>query len=263
MLSHILAPGAFPAGHTVLWALGLTLAAAWTRRRATVRFGLPDGPVRAVLLSGLVGMLFFARMGDAVVNLMGPPDSLHPWGGWGLSAIPAILGGAVCTLFTAGQDEAFSLPLFGEAAAPPLFLLLAVGRPGCFLAGCCAGIPADLPWGVHFAADAPGVFRHPTQIYEALFALAMLGVFLFLERRAWKGLEHPPELLWGTALAAYGAWRLGNCGLRSEGDPWMGAFLAIVLMIAGMAWLLRGEVLERKRRERGTGGARLDLRRCP
>ncbi len=46
---------------------------------------------------------------------------------------------------------------------------------GCLMAGCCGGIPTDLPWGM--VSDHTGVAVHPTQLYESLFGL-ILGVVL-------------------------------------------------------------------------------------
>lgn len=62
----------------------------------------------------------------------------------------------------------------------------ALGRIGCFLAGCCYGKPTSLPWGVRFTdphslvpPELLGVPLHPTQLYEAGFNL-MLFWFLHL-----------------------------------------------------------------------------------
>jgi phosphatidylglycerol---prolipoprotein diacylglyceryl transferase len=48
------------------------------------------------------------------------------------------------------------------------------GRLGCFLAGCCHGIPTSLPWGITItnpeSVTRPlGVPLHPTQLYQALW----------------------------------------------------------------------------------------------
>lgn len=51
----------------------------------------------------------------------------------------------------------------------------AIGRLGCFVAGCCYGKPTELPWGVTFTspvaeriAGTPlGIPLHPTQLYES------------------------------------------------------------------------------------------------
>jgi prolipoprotein diacylglyceryltransferase len=63
----------------------------------------------------------------------------------------------------------------GDTFALPLALALAVGRWGCFFNGCCFGTPTDLPWGVDFG---DGVRRHPTQAYESLFHLLLVGVLV-------------------------------------------------------------------------------------
>jgi phosphatidylglycerol---prolipoprotein diacylglyceryl transferase len=48
-----------------------------------------------------------------------------------------------------------------------------VGRLGCLLAGCCYGLPTDLPWGIHVPHVAHAV--HPTMLYEALLLAALFA----------------------------------------------------------------------------------------
>jgi phosphatidylglycerol---prolipoprotein diacylglyceryl transferase len=70
----------------------------------------------------------------------------------------------------------------GDLFAVPLCVGIAIGRIGCFLTGPedhTGGTATRLPWGVNFG---DGVSRHPTQLYEVLFALA-LGVFLWRRMR--------------------------------------------------------------------------------
>jgi phosphatidylglycerol---prolipoprotein diacylglyceryl transferase len=65
----------------------------------------------------------------------------------------------------------------GDLFALPLCVGISIGRIGCFLTGPedhTSGVATSLPWGVNFG---DGVTRHPTQLYEIIFALA-LGVFL-------------------------------------------------------------------------------------
>lgn len=57
---------------------------------------------------------------------------------------------------------------------PPLALSHAVGRLGCFLAGCCFGKVSELPW----AIQMHGSFRHPVQLYESL-GLFLLSFILY------------------------------------------------------------------------------------
>lgn len=72
-----------------------------------------------------------------------------------------------------------------DIVAPSIPLGYAFGRMGCLLNGCCFGRHCTLPWAIHFppavGADAGGV--HPTQIYDALWALLLFVVLARLYRR--------------------------------------------------------------------------------
>ncbi|NEQ79106.1 MAG: prolipoprotein diacylglyceryl transferase [Moorea sp. SIO2I5] len=65
----------------------------------------------------------------------------------------------------------------GDVFVYPLIVGTAIGRIGCFLTGLSDrtyGIATTLPWGVDFG---DGIYRHPTQLYEIIFLLALM-VFL-------------------------------------------------------------------------------------
>jgi prolipoprotein diacylglyceryltransferase len=74
----------------------------------------------------------------------------------------------------------------GDLYVVPLALGLAIGRIGCFLTGLADhtyGNPTTLPWGVDFG---DGVHRHPTQLYESVFALGVAALAYRIGRaRAW------------------------------------------------------------------------------
>jgi phosphatidylglycerol:prolipoprotein diacylglycerol transferase len=62
------------------------------------------------------------------------------------------------------------------------------GRIGCFLAGCCYGLPADTPWSVVFTspvcqADPLNTPLHPSQLYEATYIFVVMIVLLVLRKR--------------------------------------------------------------------------------
>jgi len=91
------------------------------------------------------------------------------------------------------------------AAAIPLGH--AIGRLGCFAAGCCYGKPTTAPWGIVFTspfayrlAGTPlGVHLHPTELYES--AAEFLN-FLFL---VWLGKRQKfTGQIFGTYLILYG-----------------------------------------------------------
>jgi hypothetical protein len=67
----------------------------------------------------------------------------------------------------------------------------AIGRLGCFAAGCCWGKPANVPWAVTFtdvnAARTVGTPLdtplHPSQLYESLATLVIFTVLVWLAPR--------------------------------------------------------------------------------
>ena len=64
----------------------------------------------------------------------------------------------------------------GDLYAIPLALGIAIGRIGCFLTGLSDntyGTPTTLPWAVNFGDGVP---RHPTQLYEIAFLVALIPV---------------------------------------------------------------------------------------
>jgi len=67
----------------------------------------------------------------------------------------------------------------GNQFAPAAAIGIAIGRIGCFLRGCCYGIPTYSSWGVNFG---DGILRHPTQLYEAFFDFCLL-IYLIVIRK--------------------------------------------------------------------------------
>ena len=84
----------------------------------------------------------------------------------------------------------------GDTFALPVAIAVAIGRIGCFIAGCCFGQVTTVPWGVSFpmANDEPGILRHPTQLYEVAFHFGAALTLLVLDRKSW---------LVGNQLKAY------------------------------------------------------------
>jgi phosphatidylglycerol:prolipoprotein diacylglycerol transferase len=77
-----------------------------------------------------------------------------------------------------------------DAFAPGVAIGQAVGRQGCFAAGCCWGRPTDAPWGVEFGEAAHritgvpvGIHLHPTQLYESAAAFIIFLFLYWLHRR--------------------------------------------------------------------------------
>lgn len=66
-------------------------------------------------------------------------------------------------------------------------IIHSMGRLGCFFAGCCHGIPTDVPWGVTFTdhisqAEPLHTPLHPTQLYSSFMIMTILLFLVMLKR---------------------------------------------------------------------------------
>ncbi|MFI5402132.1 MAG: prolipoprotein diacylglyceryl transferase family protein, partial [Planctomycetota bacterium] len=140
--------------------MALALLVAMAARRRLPPLALSGRERRAIAVAAFVGGVLGARIPFAGAWLGDGKTILGGFGGGYLAveATKAMLGIRAKT---------------GDTFALPVALACAVGRWGCFFHGCCAGTPTALPWGRDFGDGVP---RHPTQIYEFLFHLAMAWV---------------------------------------------------------------------------------------
>ena len=96
------------------------------------------------------------------------------------------LAGAVAGAWGAARYFRLRLADFFPVLAPAIPLAHAVGRVGCFCAGCCYGVELDPPWGVSVPASpaGPGGVRFPVQLWEAGAELALCAFLLWYAPRA-------------------------------------------------------------------------------
>src|SRR5947209_12397 len=130
--------------------------------------------------------------------------------------------------------------VFLDVTAPGLLVGMAVGRVGCFFAGCCGGPLTASHWGVWSSDQRVGARRIPTQLLESVLALSLgLGVLVAV-------LGHGPAggAFFVASLAAYTLGRQGLLRLRAEArQTRLGGLatsaLAVLVLIAGVVLLAR------------------------
>jgi phosphatidylglycerol:prolipoprotein diacylglycerol transferase len=186
--------------HALAIVLGVG-AGGWLAARRAAEPALALVAVAAVAVVALVG----AHALFALVHGAAPG---------GLASTGGIAGGLATTWVVARLARRPAAALF-DALAPAGLLALAIGRVGCFLAGCCYGRPTTLPWGVVFADLGPSP-RHPLQLYSAAADLALVAL---LPARV-----PVPGVVACRALAGFGVVRAALELLRDRGatDPVLG-----------------------------------------
>jgi phosphatidylglycerol:prolipoprotein diacylglycerol transferase len=114
----------------------------------------------------------------------------------------------------------------GNLFVPAICLGVAIGRIGCFLAGCCYGDSTNLPFGVNFGDN---VLRHPIQIYESLF---MIVLFIYSTIRL-KNKDLRPGRLFSEFIIAYFSFRFFIGFIRAEPVFFLGLdFFQIISLLA-------------------------------
>ncbi len=186
------------------WAGIFTGARIYLRTSRTSLAGLGATRNFAVIFGCIVG----AAIGNKAVHWIQRADQWNllrenPWLFLqGQSIVGGLLGGLI------GVEIAKRIVGIGESTGDrfvtPILVGLTIGRVGCLIAGLyddTYGIPTTLPWGIDLGDGVP---RHPTAIYDMLFASGMLLAF----RLRGASLEREPGLKFKLMLAGYLAWRL-------------------------------------------------------
>lgn len=137
------------------------------------------------LLAGIIGSRIFFVATNWSYYRVRPADMVKIWEG-GLVFYGGVLFALLTALWYARRK---GLPLWQTADiwAPSIAIGHAIGRLGCFCAGCCYGRPAEgLPWAVTFTDPGSlaikGVPLHPSQLYESVGEFLNFLVLITMRR---------------------------------------------------------------------------------
>jgi phosphatidylglycerol:prolipoprotein diacylglycerol transferase len=170
--------------------VALTLAAKEAKRKDIPNESIIDVGFYA-LLSGIIGARLFFILTNLQNFLEHPLDMLKIWEG-GLVFYGGVIFALPTVIWLARKR---GLPLWQTADiwAPSIAIGHAIGRLGCFCAGCCYGKPAEgLPWSVTFTdPDSLALLwtpLHPTQLYESAAEFLNFLILITLRRhQSFKG----------------------------------------------------------------------------
>jgi phosphatidylglycerol---prolipoprotein diacylglyceryl transferase len=253
-VASLLAPSWFTCvGLAGLAALVLMLVLA--RRR-----GIDPGTVASAVLWGYVaavvaGIAVPAAI-DGVEHLVATGRFQLRWSG--MTSFWGYLAGAAAVALVCRRDGV-SIARMGDLAVIPLGVALAFARIGCFMAGCDYGKVSSLPWAVRFPAGSPawrdhvrgGLIPadraaslpvHPTELYESLLGLAIVGIAIAFARR-----RRPDGHLFLLAAATYAIGRLAIETLRGDAGRGIyaglssGQIFSLLVLLAIAARALAGK----------------------
>ncbi|MBI5292776.1 MAG: prolipoprotein diacylglyceryl transferase [Chloroflexi bacterium] len=215
--------------------VGVWIGSALAEKEAE-RLKLSPADVYNLIFYGLVAGLIGARLAYAAQYLSAylanplslfalTPATLSPNGG-------LVIGAAIATLF--GWRKKMALRRTLDALAPGLAAFMIAFGVAHFLSGDAFGSSTKLPWAIYLWDD----YRHPSQVYETLAALAAFAI-------VWKRPVDKPgdgvNFLLLVSLSA--AARVFLEAFRGDSVIWLGGFRAAqvigLLALAASLWLMR------------------------
>jgi phosphatidylglycerol:prolipoprotein diacylglycerol transferase len=231
----------------VSFGLGLALSVRRGRPRGVAADDVMD-LVFGVLVASLVGVRLFyvvTHTGEFAAGGAFDPwyHAFFIWDG-GLTLYGGILL-SIVTVWWQTRRRGIPFLVVADIFSPGVALGIGITRIGCFLAGCCFGLPSDACCAVRFPVGSPAwrqfgdVAVHPSQLYGSLGGFAVCGLLLLLERA-----PSPRGATFGRFLVLYGISRfLVDLSRYYEAEQVMALgwsnnqWLSAALVVAGAALL--------------------------
>ena len=171
---------------------------------------------------------------------------------FGIVFYGGLIGGIIGGLLYFRRFKANAAQIL-ECATPAIPLAHAIGRIGCFLAGCCYGHSTDAFWGIVYPPEslsAPsGIPLVPVPLLEAALNVCIcIGLFFYIWKKPRRGLR-----AFGGYLIAYAIGRFALEYLR--GDLVRGFLLGIstsqlvslLLLPVGLLLIFPNPIMPRER----------------
>ncbi|OGG05480.1 MAG: prolipoprotein diacylglyceryl transferase [Candidatus Glassbacteria bacterium RIFCSPLOWO2_12_FULL_58_11] len=158
-----------------------------------------------ILISAIAGSRAFYVVTHWEEYSAHPLSALSIWEG-GLSMMGGVLLGlAVSWLFL--KKKGVSFTRMADTLAPSIALGVGLTRIGCFLYGCCYGLPSDVSWAIHFPPNSAAGSHfheaiHPTQLYSSAYGFIIFLVLLLIEK-----MRPPSGVVFASLLLLYAAAR--------------------------------------------------------
>jgi len=246
----------------LLWAFALLIFSFWTRKRAVYKFRMDWNDVTSVIIwiyaAAVIGAFAGSVLWKIPFYITGRVNVGFLMQG-GMSSSFGMLSGAIAGAYKL-KKTGLSVDDFADAAVIPASVMIAVGRCGCFLEGCCIGrgkILAECPWwGVHFPFDPVNLYRFPSQLSESVFTLIMAVFLYYIEKKtaARRVKAGEKAVIAPIFLIMYGIYRLVFDNLRvpaeeAQAFPFFNQDILIFGMsiIAGVIWLMSYLISLRKK----------------
>lgn len=199
------------------------------------KLNITDDDLLSIMIGAALGVILGARLFYVIFYGAGyylaHPASIFAFSEGGMSFhggfVGALIGGGIVCHHL--HISTMSMTDIAVCGAP---IGIFFGRIANFINGELWGKPTDLPWGVMFE-NGGHVYRHPSQLYEAILEGLIIFIVLFVLSR--KRPPRPRGTFIGTFMLLYGIFRFLIEFVRLP-DAQLGYLL-------GTDWLTMGQCL--------------------
>jgi phosphatidylglycerol:prolipoprotein diacylglycerol transferase len=146
-----------------------------------------DNMQNTILLGILMGVIGGRLLWVTSHLPMSLYDAIEVWEG-GLSVLGSIIAVLLTVPFYLRSIKVPILPLL-DLVAIYTPLLHSISRIGCFMAGCCYGMPTNKIWGIIYThpdvcvpIELKNIAIHPTQIYSSLMLMVVFLLMYYVFR---------------------------------------------------------------------------------
>ena len=240
----------FPLGtYGLLLALAFFAGAALAKRQALLD-GLAPPAITDLAIAMLISAILGSKLLMILVDLINGAPLREVFTLATLRAGGAIHGGIIAAtavfFWKLRKGQGLPLRVTGDALVPGVALGQAIGRLGCFSAGCCYGTESHAPWAVTFTNPIANLFSgtplgiplHPVQLYNTFANLTVMAILLWARpKRAFQGQIFALYFLvegLGRVITEY--WR----GDVDRGTGWLGWAWLSTGRLTGLAFMLLG-----------------------
>ena len=159
----------------------------------------------------------------------------------GLVLYGGFLGGLLA-FYVLAKRSPYSIVTLADAFAPGVLLGVALGRIGCFLAGCCYGTPCAInALAVHYPSThvTLGLGVHAVQLYEVVGLLALVAWMVPISKnRIWKGFNIS-LFFFGYGLLRFFTESLRGDKILIDGQLSVSQWFSLLALAIGLVFWLR------------------------
>jgi len=193
------------------------LAGLWLFRRNNIRLGLPMPDLVDLSLTACISSIVGARFAYIVLfpqyfSSLRDYLAIHEGG-------LVFYGGLIAFIVSMAimcRIKRLSFRQLFDLLAPSAALAHAIGRLGCLANHCCYGAPTTCCQIYRLPDDPPGLFRHPTQLYESIFLFVLMMVLNRVLTAVYSRPVRPTGLTAGIYLALYAVFRFAIEFIRDD-----------------------------------------------